>query len=111
MKKSSSNSLFIGGSRELFPGRCDDFLAYHPISAARVMHSDEGFIHDDCLLVRAEIRLKLQDNERWRVSVTRKTATCTVRSTSPSKYIDLISIVETKGAARNVPVNTEIRGV
>ena len=48
------------------------------------MQLDEGFMHDDCFLVRAEIRLKLQDNERWKVSVNRKTATCTVRSTSLS---------------------------
>ena len=82
----SFQSLFIQGDfEEIFPAVCKDnsggLFLYH---AAKVNDPLEGFLkipHYRWFLVRAEIRLKLQDNERWTVSVKRKTATCTVCST------------------------------
>ena len=81
--------LFEGDCDEFFPAICEDNLGFSLCSAARVNNPAEGFLEKGYLLVRAEIRLKLQDNERWTASVKRKTATCTVRSTSSSKHIDI----------------------
>ena len=84
--------LFEGGFAELFPAVCNDSKGFSLCPAARVNNPTEGFLEKvkkDFFLVRAEIRLKLQDNERWTVSVERKTATCTVRLTSHLKHIDV----------------------
>ena len=84
--------LFEGGVTEIFPAVCNDSEGFSLCPAARVNNPTEGFLEKvkkDFFLVRAEIRLKLQDNERWTVSVKRKTATCTVSSTSPSTRIDV----------------------
>ena len=80
--------LFEGTVEELFPAVCEDKLGFSLCSAATVNNRWNGFLEYNYFLVRAEIRLKLQDNERWTVSVKRKTATCTVRSTSPSNHFD-----------------------
>ena len=98
---------FEGDFDELFPAVCEDRLGFSICPVTRVKDPSKGFLEDfmksgllpDFLKrlldkdfffrVRAEIRLKLQDNERWTVSVKRKTATCTVCSTSPSKHIDI----------------------
>ena len=81
--------LFEGYCEELFPVVCEDALGCMLCPAARVNDPAEGFLESGYFLVRAEIRLKLQDNERWTVSVERKTATCVVRSTSPLKHNDV----------------------
>ena len=66
----------------------------------------EGFLKKGYLLVRAEIRLKLQDNERWTASVKRKTAACTVCSTSRSKQRRyLMSAVEAEGTAKSLSIS------
>ena len=81
--------LFEGGFEEIFPAVCEDHVGFSLCRAARVNDPSEGFLEEDFFRFRAEIRLKLQDNERWTVSVKRKTATCTVCSTSPSKHNDV----------------------
>ena len=81
--------LFEGDFKEFFPAMCEDGLGFPLCTAARVNIPPEGFLEKDFFRVRAEIRLKLQDNERWTVSVKRKTAICTVCSTSPSKHFDV----------------------
>ena len=85
-----SRPVLCEGSFEgFFPAVCRDGLGFSLCPAARVNDPSEGFLEKDFFLLRAEVRLKLQDNERWTVSIKRKTATCTVRSTSPSKHIDI----------------------
>ena len=83
--------LFEGDLEEFFPAVCEDILGFSICPAARVNDPSEGFLEEEeeFFRMRAEIRLKLQDNERWTVSVKRKTATCTVCSTSPSKHVDV----------------------
>ena len=82
--------LFEGGFAEIFPDVSKDKQVFSFLCPAARLHDPaEGFLEKRCFLVRAEIRLKLQDNERWTVSVKRKTATCTVRSTSPSKHVNV----------------------
>ena len=84
--------LFEGDFVEFFPAVCNDNQGCMLCPASRLKNSAEGFsekVKKDSFLVRAEIRLKLQDNERWTVSVERKTATCTVRSTFPLKHNDV----------------------
>ena len=88
--------LFEGGFEEFFPAACADNLGRSLCSAARVNNTSERFLKKDFFLVRAEIRLKLQDNERWTVSVKRKTATCTVISTSSSSMHIVISCLQWK---------------
>ena len=80
--------LSEGCFEELFPALCKDYLGFSLYPAAEVNDWRNGFMKNGFFRVRAEIRLKLQDNERWTVSVKRKTATCTVYSTSPSKHFD-----------------------
>ena len=82
---------FEGDFEEFFPAVCEDGLGFCICPAARVNDPSEGFLEEeeDFFRVRAEIRLKLQDNERWTVTVKRKTATCTVCLTSPSKHIEV----------------------
>ena len=81
--------LFEGSFNEFFPAVCEDSLGLDLYPAARINDPSEGFLEEEFFRVRAEIRLKLQDNERWTVSVKRKTATCTVCLTSPSKHIEV----------------------
>ena len=85
--------LFEGGFAEIFPAVCKDNQGFSDLCAAAIVNDPtEGFlegIKKDFFLLRAEIRLKLQDDERWTVSVKRKTATCTVRLTSSSKHNDV----------------------
>ena len=83
--------LFEGDFEEFFPAVCEDSLGFSICPAARVKDPSGGFLKQGffSFRVRAEIRLKLQDNERWTVSDKRKTATCTVCLTSPSKHIEV----------------------
>ena len=100
--------LYEGNFAELFPAVCEDSLVLSLCPASRVKDPSKGFFEkkslkdliktrrsleesseglvaewdffEDFFRVRAEIRLKLQDNERWTASVKRKTVTCTVCS-------------------------------
>ena len=81
--------LFEGDFDEFFPAVCEDVIGLDLYPAARINDPSEGFLEEEFFRVRAEIRLKLQDNERWTISVKRKTATCTVCSTSPLESIDV----------------------
>ena len=97
---------FEGDFDEFFPAVCEDIIGLDLCPAVLINDPSEGFVKDfmknglladflkrglfeDIFRVRAELRLKLQDNERWTVTVKRKTATCTVCSTSPSKHFDV----------------------
>ena len=86
----ANDASFEGDFDQFFPAVCEDSSGFSICPAMRVNDPSEGFLDEDFFFrVRAEIRLKLQDNERWTVSVKRKTATCTVCVTSPSKHIDV----------------------
>ena len=72
---------------ELSPGALASFFpaAFNDTHHFQLCHAEDakdvslGCLKDDFFLVRAEIRLKLPNNEHWTVSVKRKTATCEVR--------------------------------
>ena len=100
--------LFEGDFEEFFPAVCKDSLGFSLCPAARVYSPTNGFLEKRFLfVVRAEIRLKLQDNERWTVSIKRKTATCTVCPIFSSNHIDIqhLSAVEAKGTTKSVSIS------
>ena len=71
--------LYKGNFDKFFlPDVCDDRVELDLCPVTRIIPPQESYCD---FSVSAEIRLKLQDNERWTVSVKRKTATCTVCST------------------------------
>ena len=78
-RHSKAAFLYKGNFDKFFlPDVCDDRVELDLCHVTRIIHPCVG---DWKISLRAEIRLKLQDNERWAVSVKRKTATCTVCST------------------------------
>ena len=103
--------LFEGFCEEFFPVVCEDNSGFTLCSAARVNDPSKEFLEKDFFLVRAEIRLKLQDNERWTASVKRKTATCTVCSIFSSNHIDIrhLSAVEAEGTAKSLSISIAFR--
>ena len=75
----SMTGLPSGALASFFPAILNDTHHFHLCRAEDVKDVSSGCLKDDFFLVRAEIRLKLPNNERWTVSVKRKTATCEVR--------------------------------